>query len=545
MHPTRRDILASFLGLPAVLAAGCGATHVPAITGSIVGASDTLGHRLREAKPRPPAEDAWQCVPVLIIGGGIAGLSAAWRFLRAGLRDFCLVELERDLGGTSRWGQRGALAHPWGAHYLPAPLKENRALLTLLDEMGVVEEYDREGEPVFAENVLCRDPHERLFHRGRWYEGLYLHAGATPDDLVQWQRFQKEVKTWAAWRDRKERRAFTTPTAVSSDDAEVTALDKLTMAEWLDQRDLRSSRLRWMVEYACRDDYGSTLDQTSAWAGLFYYASRLRGPDSEPQPLLTWPEGNGRIVRHFAQQLPRGSRLEGVVVDLAPVLHDGKPEVEAVVQREDGSIYGVHVERVIFAAPQFVAPYVIRGYRQERGAVAREFEYGSWMVANLSLRNRPAEEETALAWDNVLYESPSLGYVVSTHQSGIDHGPTVFTYYYPLCDDNPRSARERLLSLAWGEWSDIALTDLGRAHPDLRNLVENLDVMRWGHAMIRPRPGFVWGTARRQAALPFHGIHFAHSDLSGVALFEEAFDQGLRAAEEVLAARGIRQESLR
>jgi hypothetical protein len=58
--------------------------------------------------------------------------------------------------------------------------------------------------------------------------------------------------------------------------------------------------------------------------------------------------------------------------------------------------------------------------------------------------------------------------------------------------------------------------------------------MRWGHAMIRPRAGFMWGTARREGAKPFRSIHFAHSELSGVALFEEAFDQGLRAAKEVL-----------
>ncbi len=60
--------------------------------------------------------------------------------------------------------------------------------------------------------------------------------------------------------------------------------------------------------------------------------------------------------------------------------------------------------------------------------------------------------------------------------------------------------------------------------------------MRWGHAMIRPKPGFVWGDARRAAAEPFRGVHFAHSDLSGVALFEEAFHHGCRAAEEVAQA---------
>jgi hypothetical protein len=32
-------------------------------------------------------------------------------------------------------------------------------------------------------------------------------------------------------------------------------------------------------------------------------------------------------------------------------------------------------------------------------------------------------------------------------------------------------------------------------------------------------------------------LHFAHTDLSGIALFEEAFDHGLRAAREIAAAR--------
>ena len=40
--------------------------------------------------------------------------------------------------------------------------------------------------------------------------------------------------------------------------------------------------------------------------------------------------------------------------------------------------------------------------------------------------------------------------------------------------------------------------------------------------------------ARREAARPWRGIHFAHSDLSGLALFEEAFYHGTRAADEVL-----------
>jgi hypothetical protein len=54
-------------------------------------------------------------------------------------------------------------------------------------------------------------------------------------------------------------------------------------------------------------------------------------------------------------------------------------------------------------------------------------------VANLILKDRPAEDEEdyPLCWDNVFYDSPSLGYVAATHQRGLDYGPTVFTWYNP------------------------------------------------------------------------------------------------------------------
>jgi hypothetical protein len=152
------------------------------------------------------------------------------------------------------------------------------------------------------------------------------------------------------------------------------------------------------------------------------------------------------------------------------------------------------------------------------------------MVANIHLRDRPVSHGFPLAWDNVLVDSPSLGYVVATHQRGIDTGPTVFTYYFALTG---KGARERLLATGRDEWAEIALADLTRAHPDIRSLAERIDVMRWGHAMITPRPGFISSRARFDAAKPAGNIHFAQTDLSGVALFEEAFFQGNRAADEV------------
>ncbi len=527
---TRRDLLAAFLGVPAALAGGCSRRRPPLPDGKIVGTSMALGHQIRDSLVPSPPRDGWESVPVVIVGGGVAGLSAAWRLLRAGFDRFVLLELEPVVGGTARAEHKGVVPHPWGAHYLPAPLKDNRALLVLMREMDLIEGEDRDGQPIYPEHVLCRDPQERLFFGGKWYDGLYLHAGASAEERMQRESFFREVDHLVAWRDGRGRRAFTLPMSAGSDDAEATALDRLSMAEWLDRRKLNSPRLRWLVDYACRDDYGAVPTDVSAWAGLFYFASRRRAPGADPQPLLTWPEGNGRLIAHLANKARRHIRPGLGVGDLVPVDLAGRRgvDVTAVAAGERRSL-GFHAEQVVFAAPQFMARHAIRPWRQQRPEHLSAFEYGSWMVANLYLRARPGEPGVPLAWDNVLYDSSSLGYVVATHQRGLDFGPTIFTYYYPMTSRDSNTGRRQMMALGWQEWAELALSDLERAHPDLRPLVDRLDVMLWGHAMIRPRPGFLWGKDRRAAGQPYRGIHFAHSDLSGLALFEEAFDQGVRA----------------
>ncbi len=537
---TRREILAAFLGAPVAMAACRSSASVEMPAGEIVGASDVLGHRLRDGLKVEVPADKWERAGVVIGGGGRAGLSSAWKLLKAGFEDFVLIELEPVPGGTARSGSSQLVSYPWGAHYVPAPTKDNPALTELIEEMGMLEGFDKDGEPVVGEQFLCRDPEERVFYKGRWYEGLYLHAGARPEDERQLEAFNQEVGRWIAWKDAKGRRAFTIPVAAGTDDAEVTALDRLSMAGWMNERGFNSPRLRWLVDYACRDDYGMTLEQTSAWAGLFYFSSRVTKPGDESQPLMTWPEGNGHLVNYLYDKASAKVRLGHAVAELIPTEANGRSGVDVVLVDSDANnASGIHADKIIFAAPHFLTRYLIRDYREKPPQHVAEFQYGAWMVANLFLKERPQSKGFPLAWDNVLYESQSLGYVVATHQRGLDRGPTVFTYYYPLCDSDPRAARERLLGTDWRGWADVALTDLGRAHAEIRTLTERLDVMRWGHAMIRPRPGFMWGGARAEAQKPFRSIHFAHTDLSGVPLFEEAFYHGLRAADEVLAERKI------
>jgi protoporphyrinogen oxidase len=524
---TRRQMLAALAAAPLACTLPR-ARRLP--EGRLVGASFARGHRLRDGvAPTLPADATRTRVRVLVVGGGVAGLSAAWRMSRAGFHDFLVLELEDTAGGTARGGVTAGQAHPWGAHYIAAPRREHTALVRLLNEMGVLDGQDAAGDPLVAEPYLVRDPEERLYYRGRWSEGLYLHAGESAADRAQLAAFEAEVARWVGFRDARGRRAFDLPVARCSDAPEVRALDRLSMAEWLDARGFTSPRLRWLVDYACRDDYGAHPAQVSAWAGLFYFCARVRAPGEESAPLVTWPEGNGRLVAHLLEAARERVRTGWTVLDVDPQ-DDG---VNVIASDAAGTLAGFVAERVIFAAPQFVAARVLRPWRQRPPAHVAAFPYGSWMVANLAVRARPAGRGFPLAWDNVLHDGAGLGYVVASHQEGRDHGPTVLTYYLPL------ESRRQLYDGDWEHWARATLADLARAHPDLPELCTRLDVMRWGHAMVRPAPGLIWGGARAAAQAPVCGVHFAHTELSGVALFEEALDQGVRAAEEVLPACGL------
>ena len=100
----RREILAAFLGIPFALAACRREEVTPLPEGEIVGASDVFGHRLRDNLHIEVPADAWSNIPLVIVGGGVAGLTAAWRLRNSGFTDFTLIELEKAPGGTSRSG---------------------------------------------------------------------------------------------------------------------------------------------------------------------------------------------------------------------------------------------------------------------------------------------------------------------------------------------------------------------------------------------------------------------------------------------------------
>jgi phytoene dehydrogenase-like protein len=520
---TRREFIGG--ALASALLSSCRSERE--IPGELLGPNHALGHKLRAGVFDAPSKT--ERVPVVIVGGGAAGLSAGWKLLRSGMGEFVVLDLEARAGGNAAWGENEVSRYPWGAHYLPVPGPHARAVRELLRELKVIT-GEKEGRPVYDEDVLCHAPEERLYIHGRWQDGLYPRLGASAADLAERDRFHKQIAALRRRVGSDGRPAFAIPMENSSRDPELLALDTISMSAWLDQNGYRSPGLRWYVEYACRDDFGGTLAEVSAWAGLQYYAARGEGADDR---FLVWPEGNGFLARNLAEALGPRVRTGALAFDVAP---DADGVRVDYYDAATGAARRILAKRAIVCAPRFVARRIVKPLRED--PKPSSFSYAPWLVANLTVDDPPAGTGAAPAWDNVLYASEGLGYVDATHQSfSLNRRRAVWTYYRPLTGD-PEGQRKAAYARSLAEWRESCLDDLERALPGLRGRVRRLDAWVWGHGMILPKPGFVWGSERREAAKPAGAIHFAHSDLSGYSIFEEANDRGVRAAEAVLAALG-------
>jgi hypothetical protein len=105
-------------------------------------------------------------------------------------------------------------------------------------------------------------------------------------------------------------------------------------------------------------------------------------------------------------------------------------------------------------------------------------------------------------------------------------GATVLTAYHAL----PRSERPALLADDPQPWAGRVLAELAPAHPDIHRRVQRIELMRWGHAMAIPAPGVQRHPALQALRAARGRVRWAHADLAGCSLFEEAFIAGCEAA---------------
>ncbi|MCD2425404.1 FAD-dependent oxidoreductase [Niabella pedocola] len=531
----RRNFIELCMAGSAALLADTGCKQpAPSFKGGITGAAAQTGHLLRDLKTFPVPQ-TYETIHTVIAGAGISGLSAGRWLYKYGKEDFTILELEDHAGGNAANGKNEVSAYPLGAHYIPIPNNHLTEYLDFLQESNVLQYQNGEQLPFYNEEYLCADPQERLFINGTWQEGLVPVKGITKEEQPQFQKFFALMEHYRYLKDAEERYIFDIPVDRSSTDAAYTRLDTITMDSWLREQGLTAPALRWYVNYCTRDDFGCNAASVSAWVGIHYFASRKgKGTNATHSDVITWPQGNGYLVEQLKKDIDKKIRVNSLVLS---VFQKDKKIAIHYLDVKSKQVKGLLAEKCILATPVFITGKLLKD-QQAFNAYKEKFIYTPWVVANLKLRQPSVSSWPGMCWDNVIYNSNSLGYVDATHQLVDQLTPYKnITYYLPLTDTDATTARMAAYKTSYDSWCRQVLDDLKTAHPKIEDDLEEINITVWGHAMPKPLPGHIFGAFRKVLHQPVNDqLFFAHTDYAGISIFEEGFYQGIEAAQKIIHA---------
>ncbi len=272
--PSRRDVLRGAVAL-GVAAGGVG---------------------LSRARPAYAATTA-SGARVVVVGAGLAGLSAAYQLRQAGIASTVLEASDR-IGGRC-WSSRGLFAQGQVAEHGGELIDQGHtAVRQLAQTLGLP-----------LDNLLAAEPSgtEPLY----WFDGApYTYTQATNDIKVIWQQIHSDVS------------AASYPTLYNNYTARGYALDHLSVADWIAAYvpGGAASKLGQLLDVAYNIEYGAETSQQSSLNMLYLlgYSGqgqfRVFGPSNEKYHVHG---GNDQLAAGLAAALPGQVKLGTQLIALA------------------------------------------------------------------------------------------------------------------------------------------------------------------------------------------------------------------------------------
>ena len=234
---------------------------------------------------------------VVVVGAGLAGLSAAYQLRLAGITSTVLEASDR-IGGRC-WSSRGLFAQGQVAEHGGELIDQGHtAVRQLAQTLGLP-----------LDNLLAAEPSgtEPLY----WFDGApYTYAQATDDIKTIWQQVHSDVS------------AASYPTLYNSYTARGYELDHLSIADWIAAYvpGGAASKLGQLLDVAYNIEYGAETSQQSSLNMLYLlgYSGqgqfRVFGPSNEKYHVHG---GNDQLATGLAAALPGQVRLGTHLVALA------------------------------------------------------------------------------------------------------------------------------------------------------------------------------------------------------------------------------------
>ena len=424
---------------------------------------------------------------VVVIGGGIAGLSAAWRLRH---RDVLLLEAGDRLGGRMRSDVRGDYWLNYGAHLFPAPG-------SLVDEMAY--ECGLETVPVTG-GMMGLALGSTLLVRGR-VETYPFRLPLSIRDRIAFAKAGVKIQRAVAKYHRLDRRY----------DFE----DHRTFGEFIGPLPSAVHAI-----FSCAAHRATAeLDQLSARCGIGLFALVWGGKGSLIARNLLGGAGQlpAALGRELGDRVRTDSRVRAIRPDGAElVVHSGDEEIRA--------------RQVIVAAQAPRAAPLVAPVAAQAAAALAQLTYGPFLSVAVE-----TSETTAMPYDDVYaIATPGRVFDMFTNQA------------HALRAGGPRRPGGSLMLFAGAQPAaalmrerdevivERFLADLHELYPQTRGVIADATVHRWELGNVYAHPG----RGRLQAALDgalgtYENLHLAGDYFAELGNMEAAARTGLAAAERV------------
>lgn len=505
---SRRGFLTTTAGVGAALAAG----SVLSVGAREAGGPDRRGSERRKFERTDSGRGDGP--PVLVVGAGIAGLTASYRLMQAGV-PVRVCEAQTRVGGRM-WSLRDRFADgqvvELGGELIDTGHTHIRALA---DELEIRLDDLAQEDPELSETW--------------WFGG---RRRTTAEVVEAFRAVSPRIEASLATLGGDGWVTHAEPNGGER-------LDRQSIAEWLDGAEV-DGWFRDLLDVAYTTEYGLEIDQQSALNLLLLI-------DPNPEPFRIFGdsderfhvhEGNDAIPRELAARLGDRIELEQVLEAISRT-PDGRYRCSFLSGRTSREILA---EQVILTLPFSVLckvrmdvelPLVQRRAIDDLGYGTNAklmvgFSERVWRTRHGSDGSVVSDLPFQLTWETSRGQAGSAG--VLTNFTGGKHG-------------------RRLGRGTAGSQADRLVGDLDRVFPGIAAARERMEQVRFhwpsfrwsrgSYACYRPGQWTAFGGEEGRAV---DGLHFAgeHTSQDAQGYMEGGCESGERAAREVLEARGVR-----
>ncbi|MGO9088909.1 MAG: FAD-dependent oxidoreductase [Candidatus Sulfotelmatobacter sp.] len=459
-------------------------------TAAVDGEDNRICHEVRDGKvfSRPPASAKRD---VVIVGGGVSGLTAAYRLQH---RDVLLLEKEPHWGGNAYAMEYEGSTYGTGSAYIWS----GSDAFTFAKEIGL--------DPL---PVNCPDGSiiSGEFVPDTWGGGLNK-LPYPPITRESFKKFKKEMMAIDV-----EKRG--------------TELYNVACSTFMK---LYAPEIKQWWDAFGPSNWGATSDDTAAALAISEFQEMVEMGSSDVR--YTWPGGLGAITKKLAEILqPKfGARMQTGATTVAVV--PGKEDVQ-VTYMLGGELKTVSAKAVIMATPKFITRRIVEGLPDKQSQAMRQIRYAPYCVVNL-IFDKPVFNQGYDTWcpGNTFTDFIVADWVIRK-KPGYKQKYNILSCYTPMKEED----RGYLLNeIGARKIAANVLRDFQKLMPETNVDPVEVHIYRRGHPMYMSTPG-LFTQVQPLVRQPMDRIFFANTDSEGP---ESTTNEAI-----VAARRAVRQAEAR